>query len=305
MKNDTELVSVVVPTYNSEEYIEETIKSVLSQTYINFELIIVNDASEDRTLTIINKYKKNNDRIKIINLTKNAGVSNARNIGINNAVGKYIVFIDADDLISQNFLEELIKYNNDENIIPRAFNFSENQKYDKKTYLMDIASGKCFGTCCGYLIDREKCCDIFFNDKISHMEDTEYITQIILKYDEVIEISNSIYTYVNNKDSATRKILEPNKMLKNYYNSIDLIFNRLKENNINLDEHIKNDRKFNILCNVLKQVKCKDVISIMNNIDNIVIMNKKNKIISFFYKSFVGKAYFIFRSYIKYKILKK
>ena len=87
-----------MPAYNSEKYIAQAIGSVLNQNYTNWELIIINDCSTDNTEQIIKSYQKKDRRIKLINLTQNRGVANARNIGIRNAEGKYIAFLDADDI---------------------------------------------------------------------------------------------------------------------------------------------------------------------------------------------------------------
>jgi len=97
------LVSIVIPAYNAEPFIKDTIKSVLNQTYDNWELIVVNDGSIDKTLEIIKSF--NDIRIKIINQT-NSGVSVARNNGMNISMGDFIVFLDADDIFSENFIEK-------------------------------------------------------------------------------------------------------------------------------------------------------------------------------------------------------
>lgn len=95
---EEELCSVIMPAYNCEKYIAEAIESVLNQNYTNWELIIINDCSTDNTEQIIKSYQQKDRRIKLINLTQNRGVANARNIGIRNAEGKYIAFLDADDI---------------------------------------------------------------------------------------------------------------------------------------------------------------------------------------------------------------
>ncbi len=102
------LVSIIIPAYNIEKYIGKCINSVLEQTYKNIEIIVVNDGSTDRTKAIIKEKAKADKRIRIIN-QKNAGLSAARNIGIKNAKGDYIVFIDGDDFVENNFLEKLIE----------------------------------------------------------------------------------------------------------------------------------------------------------------------------------------------------
>lgn len=104
---NTNLVSIIIPVYNSEKHIERAIKSVLEQTYKNIELIIVNDGSTDNTKNYIMKLKKDDSRIKYFE-NINSGVSFARNIGLNNSTGKYIGFVDADDYIENNMIELLV-----------------------------------------------------------------------------------------------------------------------------------------------------------------------------------------------------
>lgn len=109
-------ISIIMPVYNKEKYLYKSIKSILNQTYENFELIIVNDGSTDNSSSICHKFEQEDSRIKIIDIENN-GVSNARNIGIKNANGQYIQFIDADDYIDKYMLEDLVnlseKYNTD------------------------------------------------------------------------------------------------------------------------------------------------------------------------------------------------
>ena len=100
------LISIVIPVYNAEKYIKQCIECVVSQTYDNFEIIIVNDGSTDKSGEIIDYYTKKYDRIRSF-LKQNGGVSSARNYGINIASGDYICFIDADDIIENNYLNIL------------------------------------------------------------------------------------------------------------------------------------------------------------------------------------------------------
>jgi len=99
------LVSVIIPVYNGERYLAETIESVVAQTYRNWELIAVNDGSPDNSRVILEEYaRKHPDRIRVITV-KNGGVSRARNTGVSNARGTYIAFIDQDDLWDARKLE--------------------------------------------------------------------------------------------------------------------------------------------------------------------------------------------------------
>lgn len=102
------LISVIVPIYNVEKFLPYSIESILNQTYSNLEIILVNDGSIDKSKYICEMYQSKDKRIKLIN-QKNQGVSAARNIGINNATGDYIGFIDSDDRVSFEFFEYLYK----------------------------------------------------------------------------------------------------------------------------------------------------------------------------------------------------
>lgn len=104
-----DLVSVIVPIYKVEDYLEKCIESIISQTYKEIEVILVNDGSPDNCLKICNDYAKRDNRIIVVD-KKNGGLSDARNAGISQSTGKYLVFIDSDDYIESNMIEEL--YNN-------------------------------------------------------------------------------------------------------------------------------------------------------------------------------------------------
>lgn len=105
-------ISVVIPIYNSEKYLQQCIDSVLVQTYQNFELILVDDGSIDSSREICKKYELKDSRIRYI-YKENEGVSSARNVGIRCAEGDYITFVDSDDIIKPEMFEILLKNNND------------------------------------------------------------------------------------------------------------------------------------------------------------------------------------------------
>lgn len=111
-----DLISVIVPVYNVENYLDECLVSIINQTYKNLEIILCNDGSTDSSLEICKKYQDLDERVKLIN-KKNGGLSDARNKGIENSSGKYITFIDSDDYINPNmisYLYENLKANNTE-----------------------------------------------------------------------------------------------------------------------------------------------------------------------------------------------
>ncbi|RRN76199.1 glycosyltransferase, partial [Pseudoxanthomonas sp. SGD-10] len=100
-------ISVIVPVYNSEPFIDKTIRSILGQTFVNFELLLIDDGSRDQSVDICNKYAEIDNRITIVR-KKNEGVSVARNVGLDIAKGQYVIFIDSDDWIDPEFINTYV-----------------------------------------------------------------------------------------------------------------------------------------------------------------------------------------------------
>ena len=132
-----ELVSVITPSYNSASFIEESISSVIQQTYNNWELIIVDDASTDHSRDIINRMAKQDKRILPIFLSSNSGSAIARNTAINNSKGRYIAFLDADDIWRREKLEKQIAFMRENDF---AFSFTSYQPIseDRKKLYREI-----------------------------------------------------------------------------------------------------------------------------------------------------------------------
>ena len=103
------LISVIVPVYNSEQTLHRCIDSILGQTYRNFELLLINDGSKDRSGEICDEYARKDSRVKVFH-KENGGVSSARNLGLDNAKGEWITFIDSDDSVEESFLESLYSF---------------------------------------------------------------------------------------------------------------------------------------------------------------------------------------------------
>lgn len=130
-------LSIIIPIYNAEKYIQRCIESVINQTLLNWELLLIDDGSTDNSRKICDKYAQSDKRIRVIH-KKNGGVSSARNLGIDIAIGEYITFIDSDDWIEKNFLKKAIEYIQNKNIsiLITGFVFDN----DKGTF--NIFSGK-------------------------------------------------------------------------------------------------------------------------------------------------------------------
>lgn len=123
------LVSIIVPSYNKDKYIKETIDSVIKQTYTNWELIVIDDVSNDSTVSIVHEFQKKDSRILLYENIENKGANYSRNFGVNKANGKYIVFLDADDLLRVDCLEQRLK-------------IIENSSYDFCVFTMGVFINK-------------------------------------------------------------------------------------------------------------------------------------------------------------------
>ena len=192
-------VSVVIPLYNKEAYIRTSIQSVLNQTYGDFEIVVVNDGSTDNSLEIVKSI--HDDRIRIID-KKNGGVSSARNVGIDNSVGEWVMFLDADDTIQRECLQTLIELHKtfDDadvccgNLIQRYPNIKDCcYCKGKKAYLVndnfkDLYKLKFF-LCAGVFIVSRKVLNAAgrFNESLSLYED-------MALYLEIIRLSKIAYT---------------------------------------------------------------------------------------------------------------
>ena len=171
-KMDSDLVSIIMPAYNSERYIGEAIESVLNQSYENWELIIVSDGSTDNTESIIKTYVAITPKISLISLVENMGVHNARNIAIKNAKGRFIAFLDSDDIWTSDKLTKQISYMKENNYSFTyhsyiLFDTAMNKDYGKVIKVPNsinysrLLKGNCTGSCLTTIIDRRYIRDIY------------------------------------------------------------------------------------------------------------------------------------------------
>lgn len=131
------LVSIITPLYNSEKYIAETIESVLAQTYSNWEMIIVDDCSKDNGVEIVEKYQEKDKRIKLYKNKENKGGAGTRNVAIEKANGKYIAFLDSDDLWKKEKLEKQISFMES---LDCSFSYTKYERISEKGKKLNLIS---------------------------------------------------------------------------------------------------------------------------------------------------------------------
>ncbi len=181
-----ELVSIITPSYNCKKYFIDTYESVSNQTYKEFEWIIIDDCSLDGSFELIGEYSKKDPRIKLLQTGSNFGSARARNLGLKRATGKYITFLDADDLLDPNYLEEQVKFIKDNGPIVTA-GYRRIHKESNTPFIprksIDF-KGLLVGNDCSCLTtmyDREVIGDVFFPEDIQKQEDYAFWLNILKK----------------------------------------------------------------------------------------------------------------------------
>lgn len=225
MINNAVFFSVVIPVFNKEDTIQATIQSVLNQTYTNFELIVVNDGSSDESE---NKVENSIDDRLILIHKKNGGVSSARNLGITEAKGQYITFLDGDDEWEKDFLETIVsliyKYPNI-SVFTTGFAFLIDGLVIPAQKIEDGIINNYFEQALNTpIVSSSSICikkDVFqiispFNEQITHGEDLELWARIGKIYK--IAVSKQIKAYYRRglENQATNFMSNPNKSIVNY-----------------------------------------------------------------------------------------
>ncbi len=239
-------VSILIPSYNAEEYIAETIDSCLEQTYDNIEIIIVDDGSTDLSLEIAQKYEKKHKHIKI-EAQNNSGASVARNRAFELSSGDFIQYLDADDILHPDKirLQMEVLLNEDYNTIVYGkwgvfqkkikntvwLNPPVDKNYDdSKQFLLDLwASGGAVTTLL-WLTPRKLIADSGgWNEKLSTNDDGEFFARVVFNAGKVLFLQNSIgYYRTDNENSLSRNITK--KALRSIFDSFETYVELFKNN---------------------------------------------------------------------------
>ena len=207
MKNQKSLVSIIIPVYNCEDKLGRMIDSVLKQSYKNLQLILIDDGSKDNSSSICDQYALMDSRVEVIH-QNNAGASCARNTGLEKAKGEYVAFVDADDMVSEFYIESLLYsatitntkistcdalYCSENNYEPQLVNEIVPQIVKVVDYnFMETWS---HATVWGALFHKSLLTNLKFDTSISVGEDSLFFASALVKCDEVSYITNKLYYY--------------------------------------------------------------------------------------------------------------
>ena len=307
-------ISIIVPIFNVEKYLDKSISNIIDQSYSNIEIILVNDGSTDNSLNICNKYKKIDDRIIVIN-QKNKGASAARNKGRDIATGEYILFVDSDDILNKNLIDEIsvqIEQNKDVICFQHSINSSEEYTYldiddklelngedflellNKKDRMFNVIWKYCYKK---EFLDKNK---LRFHEGIIY-EDEEWVTEVLCKAKSAVFRNFNGYNYIIRDGS----VMTSKKNKNSYISKIKVA--------ISLEDFIeKNHIKNKVLLKIIKKkiysFYVRDSIYLLKNneIEEINLVLKNLRIIKNCsnIKQFLLGIVFVFYLF-KQKILKK
>ena len=241
------LISIVIPVYNAEKYLEQCLNSIKNQTYKNFEVILVNDGSIDNSESICKVFVESDTRFRYY-LKANGGASSARNLGLDNAQGKYITFIDADDWVDENHLEVLInniKENNSDMAVSSIKKFDNVSRFkfrvysNQEKYLLNynklnreeflvilprlIHASNSYKIAVSKLFKKELLSDVRFDESIVYGEDLEFFFKIYNNISSISYVDEVTYIYRLHNESTSSKFNQQ------YAEQVLLIYKKMYE----------------------------------------------------------------------------
>lgn len=236
-----DLISVIVPMYNVEKYINKTLKSIVNQTYTNFEVILIDDASTDKTVEIAESYAYKYENIKLVKQDVNKGVSIARNLGMELARGAYITFVDADDLLTKEALEILYStaMESDADLVLGVYKILSNEgtrlsglynnfkSLSEEGRVFTFTNPEIFSHVYvfGKLYKKELVSGVFFPEKITYAEDQPFTMYSYLNARNIHIAPKVVYYHrerIQDNSATSQTIKDPIKTLQSVFDSFEI-----------------------------------------------------------------------------------
>lgn len=208
------LISIIVPVYNAEKYLVKCLDSLVSQTYNNIEILLINDGSKDNSGNICDEFAQKDNRVRVVH-KENGGVSSARNIGLDIAQGEYIGFVDSDDWVEPDMYEclysfivgngadvSICKFSNKDERIEQQ-NYTETIEFDAKSAILEMHKDGLFaGHLCNKLFKIKLFEGLRFDEQITIYEDMLLVWDLFYRSKKIIFGKTEKYHYILNNNSA-------------------------------------------------------------------------------------------------------
>lgn len=245
-------VSVIIPVYNTANYLEKCFNSVLNQSYANLEVIIVDDYSSDSSNQIITKFADRDTRIKTYRNEKNLGVAASRNVGLQQVTGEFVFFLDSDDFLDRRTIEILVRYGSQYDVISgksvNAYNEMENIVADVDAIPYKNNGEKLFRnrSILNKLINTKviKKNRLSFNETERYFTDLTMITDIISLVDEIAYCKEAIYYKYKRNDLIDAPALMQEDMIYKVKSLMSIMINEKKKSHLPKKAHVYLDNQF-------------------------------------------------------------
>ena len=233
-------ISVIVPVYNADKYLHRCVDSILAQTFTDFEVLLVNDGSTDNSGDICDEYAELDSRVRVFH-KENGGVSSARNLGLDNAIGEYVMFIDSDDFQEPKCVEMLLTEslkNNSHMSFGDFYIVNHTKKKivrqlakSKDLFIKGLLSGYIHGSVCNKLFSMEiiRKCNIRFLEDLIMWEDLYFVLVYTLRCDTIAYVNAPIYNYYRDNKQAITRQGGSLRTIKNKLYVAEKISHRLKQ----------------------------------------------------------------------------
>ena len=253
-ENKNPIVSVIVPVYNTEKYIDKCIQSIVNQTYESLEIVVIDDGSTDKSTLICDKWKDKDSRIKVIH-KKNGGLSDARNIGIDNSSGEFVCFVDSDDIISPNMVEDLMNIvlcNNNDIVCCNFARFIDGEeiKYTRYSKTRSVSQQEAIKLLLKDEITNHVCNKLFRKQVFKDIrfpigrkyEDIGVMYKLILNSDKIIITDGKYYGYTIRNESITNTVKQ--EAINDMIYLVNERYNELSKRNMYFEELIKSRMRY-------------------------------------------------------------
>lgn len=285
-----ELVSVIIPAYNVDEYLKECVQSLLCQTYTNYEVIIIDDGSKDNTYAIGKHFVSENEKVKLFR-QENKGVSIARNVGMQKAKGDFYIFVDADDVVAPQYIETLVACVKKAELGVVGFTSKrENFATDiKRNVSYDSASNMTENILCGTNYDGYLWNKIFqrkiiennelqFRENIVVWEDLLFVLEYLKKCNQILISNDKLYYYRHREGSAVN-----NTRIDKYRSKYEVMA-EIKKQDFSCTKYgnkriglLYYETMFSYLNQIfVRKIKLNEVVEILSKVDVVELLKQRN-----------------------------
>lgn len=258
---DSPKISIIVPVYKAEKYLHRCVDSILTQTFTDFEVLLIDDGSPDNSGNICDGYARKDERVRVFH-KENGGVSSARNLGLEHARGEWVAFIDSDDWVDNDYLDLLVEVPDGISMVRFGYSLNYSNRYFK-VKLQDVGiidrtkcmSNRCWSNFCWtFFYNRKSLLDkgLYFNTSVRFSEDRLFIANALMVQEKVWFVPKYSYHYFMNENS----VVHSKRSRITFEDDLKVL--------ISFYDNIKNDNNFNNEWHFFRKLMIESYLSVLS-----------------------------------------